>query len=436
MKFRCWIGVAVTLAACGAALAQETLKDNVISRPIDDRMAIAVPPFATAPGMESLGESMAYMVSYDLLFSGEFNVMSASSYPAEFTGFTRDARQIDFAAWREAGAEFLIHVYIYKKDGAYVSEFRLFDLLAAQEIARMALHPKRPDWLRLMFHRFSEEVVRVLTGTPGIASTSICFSGGSTGDKEIYMADYDGANVLQVTKHGSISILPKFSPDGRKIAYMSFKDRYPFLYVLDLSTGKSSPLSKSVGLNVAPAWSPDGSKLAIALSKDANPEIYIVNPDGTNPQRLTNDRAVDSSPTFSPDGGRIAFVSERTGSAQVFAMSATGGNQKRLSFQGGRSYDPAWSPDGKAIAYVVERRGEGLELYVMDADGQNPRRVTDSTGSNEAPSWSPDSRHVIFASTRSGRSELWTVNATTLECRRVPQLNLRCQGPDWGPRRK
>ncbi|MBN2310886.1 MAG: Tol-Pal system beta propeller repeat protein TolB [Candidatus Hydrogenedentes bacterium] len=434
MRAICLIVVGAILVLGIPAWAQETVSDVVV-KGREEGIAIAVPPFATAPGLEALGQKMAALLRYDLDFTGLFTVLLPHQYPPDFVGFTSDAAQIDFDAWRATNAEFLVHCYLYQEDGAYLVDCRLFDLYAAQTVVGVRMKPEAGS-LHLAGHQFSEEIVRALTGVPGVASSQLCFSGGPTGSKEIYVSDYDGVNLVQVTKHNSVSILPQFSPDGRKIAYVSFKDRFPFLYILDLDTGSSVPLSKSVGLNVAPAWAPDGKRLAIVLSKDANAEIYLVNRDGSNPRRLTDNRAMDTSPSFHPDGSRIAFVSERAGSAQIYAMNADGSGVTRLSYQGGRSYDPAWSPDGRSIAYVVERRGEGLEIYMMDADGKNPRRLTASPGSNESPSWSPDSRHVVFASTRTGTTALWTVNVASLEARRVPALDLPCQGPDWGPRRK
>ena len=402
----------------------------------DTRYPIAVPSFATAPGMERLGQELASAVSFDLDFSGQFVLLPQASYPAGFTGFTKDVKQIDFAAWRETRIDFLVHVYVTKENTAdgekVVLLCRLLDVFGTQQVVGRRIDAG-PKWARWAAHKFSDIIVQSATGVPGVAASQICFSGGATGKKEIYISDYDGANVRQVTKHGSISILPEFSPDGKKIAYVSYKDRYPFLYVLDIETGKSMAVSKQVGLNTAPAWSPDGRKLALTLSRDANQEIYVMNADGSDKLRITTHAEMDTSPTFSPDGSQIAFVSERAGNAQIFVMSADGKNPHRVSYQGGRSYDPEWSPDGKGIVYVAEKRGEGLEIYVMDADGKNARRLTDSSGSNESPSWSADSRHVMFASTRSGVSALWAANVETGRNLPVPGVKVRAQGPDWGP---
>jgi len=428
------VGISMTLgtSAFGQSSAPGAVRIDITR--VDQRIAIAVPDFAAAPGQEALGAELAEIVRYDLDFSCLFTLLSRDRYPKSFVGFTSDAGRIDFPAWGQTGIEFLVYAYVTMEQGRIVLEGRLFEVRSGQQYVGKRF-TATADWKRHIAHQFSDEIVLALTGEAGIATSQICFSGftSSTGNKEIYVVDYDGANLKRVTEHNSTSILPQFSPEGNRIAYLSFKDRFPFLYVLDLTTGKSTYLSKDVGMNVSPAWAPDGSQLAIALSKDANAEIYLVNPDGSGKRRVTNAKSLETSPSFSPDGKEIVFVSDRLGGAQIFASGLDGSNLRRLSYQGGRSYDPEWSPDGKKIVYVVE--SGGFEIYVMNADGSDPRKLTDSPGSNESPSWSKDSRHIVFASSRSGRWELWTVNVETGMQRRINIPGLECQGPSWGPRR-
>jgi len=428
--------IALAIVACSHLAYGQDAVSIRSEQSVDNRFLVAVPDFATAPGKGALGIEMARVLSDDLVFSGLFAALPPPSYPNNFVGFTKDPNQINFPDWQAAGAEFLVHAYVTVDGDEIVSECRLFDVATGLQVVGKVLNIPDLSGQRRLAHKFSEEVIRYVDGTAGMATSQLCFSGGVTGGKEIYVSDYDGANARPVTRHGSISILPQFGPKGLQIAYLSYKDRYPFLYILDTKSGVSTPLSREVGLNVAPAWAPSGQQLAVVLSKDANSEIYLVNADGSNKRRLTNNKAVDTSPTFSPDGTQIAFVSERAGTPQIFAMGLGGDNVRRLSFQGGRSYDPAWSSDGKSIAYVAQRSGEGMEIYVVNVnDTNNPRRITESNGTNEAPSWSADSRHIAFMSTRTGRSQLWTANAETGEQRPVPNISIAAQGPDWGPRR-
>lgn len=403
---------------------------------VDQRYPIAVPMVAfgdasLAPAAQVITE----VLRGDLAYSGECVILPEAEFPKGFGGLTMDVNGLNRDAWGATSAEYLIYGNVRREGTQLVAQFRLFDLFSKDQLAGQELRVK-DSFPRLAAHRFTEEVLRQLTGVKGMASSEIVFSGGVTGKKEIYIADYDGANVKRLTNHGSISIKPKISPDGNRIAYLSYKDRYSFLYIFDRQTGRSMPLSKEVGLNSAPAWAPNGQYLAMTLSKDGNTEIYLKNPDGSNPRRLTNNKAGDTSPIFSPDGSRIAFVSDRGGNPNIYVMNVDGSNVQRLSYQGGSSYDPSWSPDGKMIAYVAEKRGEGLEIYVMDANGQNPRRITNTAGSNESPSWSPDSRHIAFMTTRRGRAEVWSATVKTGQQQPVPGITQRSEGANWGPRRR
>ncbi len=421
--------------AGGVATAQQPMMVN-IQKGSDARIPVAVPPFATADaGLRAAADEMAQTVADDLLFAGVFAIIPREMYPPNFAGFTADLKSVDFPAWRAAGAQNLVYGLVLQEGGQIVGQFRLFDLVSNNQVYGQEVRVAQGSQ-RLAAHRFSEEVIRYLDAVAGAGTSEIVFTGISGKTKEIYVADYDGANAKKLTDHGSVSIKPKVSPDGNQIAYLSYKDRYSFLYVLDRRTGKSTSLSREVGLNSSPSWSPDGRRLAMTLSKDGNTEIYLRNPDGSNPVRLTRNKDGDTSPCFSPDGSRIVFVSDRAGKPQIFVMDADGGNQNRISFHGGNAYDPVWSPDGKKIAFVSEVKGEGFEIYVMGTNGSNAMQLTNSNGINESPSWSPDSRHVIFSSSRGGASALFAVNVTTGQETRIPKMTLPAEGPSWGPRRR
>lgn len=403
---------------------------------LDSRIPIAVPPFQTTPDTTPYGRVLADTMAYDLDFTGLVRLVGEDKYPPNFSGFTGDATSIAFDEWRSTPAEHLVYAAVSMPANELVVECRLFDVIVSQQVVGKRLQTQE-RWSRLLAHQFADESVRFLTGVAGVASSELTFSAGKPGHKEIYVSDYDGVSAVRVTGHNSISIKPEFSRDGRQIAYLSYKDNFPFIYIYDRQTGSTRVLSKRVGLNHAPAWAPSGQTLALCLSKDGNTEIYLKNADGTNERRLTRDPGSDTSPTFSPDGKYIAFVSDRAGRPQIFVTTTRGSAARRLSYQGGSSYDPAWSPDGKHIAYAVDKPDVGLEIYVMDTDGRNARRLTDSVGHNESPSWSPDSRHIVFSSSRRGESQLYTVTLENGVVRRVPNLtHMSCEGPSWGPRRR
>lgn len=421
---------ALLLALSPFALAQGAIRIGIHGTGGDTRVAIAVPPLlAATPALTAAAAEMTQVLEYDLDFSGVFVVLPKTAYPPTFTGFPADANLINLAEWTTTNVEYIVYGVVSEAGGQLVVQFRLYELAGTQQVLGRQVTVAK-DRLRTAPHRFSEDVLEQIDGSAGIGTTEIVFSGGKTGSKEIFVADYDGANMRRVTQHNSISILPKFSPDNRKIAYLSYKDRYPFLYIFDRNSGQSRRLSAEVGLNLAPSWGPDGSWLALTLSKDGNTEIYRKNADGTGAKRITNNRHGDTSPVVSPDGGRIAYVSDR-GNPQVYVMGTDGSGSNRVSMQGGNSYDPAWSADGTMLAYAVERKGEGVQIYVMNADGSGAQRVTSSPGNKEQPSWSADGRHLIFMSKRGG-NQLWCVTLSTLEERPVPRINMTCEGPFWG----
>lgn len=429
--------LSIVLAVClcsDFAMAQRGAVSITTVHNLDSRIPIAVPPLSASPDTLRYSRLLADVMAYDLDFTGLFSIVK--EFPPQFNGFSDNPMQIAFDQWRTTKTENLVYASASLANEALVIEYRLFDVLASQQIFGKRLRTKQ-TWSRLLAHQFSDEILRNLTGVPGISTSEICFSAGELGNKEIYIADYDGATITQVTHHGSVSIKPKFSPDGMKIAYLSYKDRFPFLYIYDRRTGVSTPLSKNVGINHAPTWAPNSQTLALCLSKDGNTEIYTKKTDGTGERRITKNRASDTTPTYSPNGKSIAFVSDRGGTPQIYTMNPNGQNVNRISYQGGRAYDPAWSPDGGSIAYCVDRGGNGIEIYVMNADGSNPMRLTESSGINESPTWSPDSRHIAFGSTRTGSPRLYTVTLDSGAVRTIPGVaHLLAEGPNWGPRRK
>lgn len=397
----------------------------------DPRTPIAIPYFASAPGSDAAAKEMAEVLAYDLDFTGLFKILLPSTYPKNFAGMPSDVRQIDFEAWRTTPADYLVHGYVYTQGSQVVGEFRLFDVATGQEIYTGKRLSGDASARRLVAHQYADEVTRQVTGTPGVATSRIVFAVGTTGKKEIWIADYDGANAKQLTQHNDISIQPEISPDGTKLAYVSYRQGYPWLYLLNIATGAVSPISRKVGVNIAPGWAPDGNSLVLALSIDGNTEIYRINQDGSGARRLTNDKSVDTSPCFSPDGRQIAFVKDVGNSPQIYVMNSDGSSPRRLSYGYGKAYDPAWSPDGTKIAYTIQ--SGGFRIAMMNADGTGATVLT-TTGQDEGPSWSPDSRHIIYHNTSA--KALFTVNVETGKSRRVPNLPAGCTGASWGPRRQ
>ena len=240
-------------------------------------------------------------------------------------------------------------------------------------------------------HKFSDDIVETVTGNKGIASSKIAFSATRTGRKEIYTADYDGANVKQLTNDGNISVAPALSHDGSKLAYTGYQSGYADIYVVDLNSGARNRVIKFPGTNSGAAFSPDGGRIACTISKDGNPELYTIGANGTGAHRLTHTAAVESSPSWSPNGAEIVYSSDERGGPQLFRIGSGGGSGRFIPTGYGYCTEPSWSPDGKKIAFTI-RQG-GFSVAILDLASGAVRIVAEG----EDPVWGADSRHIIYS---------------------------------------
>lgn len=239
-------------------------------------------------------------------------------------------------------------------------------------------------------HQFANDIIETLTGHKGLAGSKITFIATRSGKKEVYVADFDGSNVRQLTHDNTISVHPSLSPDGRRIAYTGYQSGYADVYLIDLASGSRNRIVNFPGTNSGATFSPDGDRLALTISKDGNPELYTVSASGGGARRLTHTRGVESGPTWSPDGDEIIYSFSDTGGSQLYRISSGGGSGRSISTGHGNCTEPNWSPDGKQLAFNV-RSGE-FQIAVLDLAGGSTRIL--STGQN--PVWGPDSRHLIF----------------------------------------
>jgi TolB protein len=240
-------------------------------------------------------------------------------------------------------------------------------------------------------HNFANDIIETLTGHKGLAGTKIAFIATRSGKKEVYVADFDGSNVRQLTHDNTISVHPSLSPDGRRIAYTGYQSGYADVYVIDLASGSRNRIVNFPGTNSGASFSPDGSRLALTISKDGNPELYTVNASGGGARRLTRTRGVESGPTWSPDGGEIIYSFAESGAPQLYRISSGGGAGQPISTGYGSCTEPNWSPDGKKVAFNV-RSGGDFQVAVLNLAGGGTRILA----SGQNPIWGADSRHVIF----------------------------------------
>ena len=394
------------------------------------RLAVEIPHGLNnvAPNANAAKE-MADVIAFDMNMSGIVNADIKEPLPLA-GGLMFGAT--DFAPWFAAGLDLLVRgEYSITGDDLTV-EFRLYDVLNNKMMTAKRYLGKNKD-LRRFAHSFCDEFLLRMTGERGPFTTHIAFISTQYGNKEVAIMDWDGHNLLPLTRNGSINLNPDLSPDGREIIFTSYKRGNPDLFKRALSSTVEIPISRRKGLNITGAWSPDGTKIALTLSKDGNAEIYTIARDGSNPQRLTVSPAIEVSPVWSPDGSHIAFVSDRLGKPQIFVMDANGGNVRRLTTAGAYNVNPRWSPKGDRIAYARMGRGGEFHIYVINVDGSGDTQLT-TTGSNENPAWSPDGRFIAFSSKRDGPAAIYVMRADGSGQVRVSQGKGSATQPAWGSR--
>ncbi|MBI2439849.1 MAG: PD40 domain-containing protein [Lentisphaerae bacterium] len=279
---------------------------------------------------------------------------------------------------------------------------------------------------RALAHQVADDIVLKLKGREGMAAKRILLIGNRTGKKEVYLCDADGHNLRQLTRDNTISLAPKWSPDGKEFVYTSFRSRFPDVYLVNLASGNRKCLADYPGLNIGAAFAPDGRAVALVLSKDGNPDLYVKDLRRGRLTRLTSTaRAAEASPAWSPDGQQIAFVSDRSGTPQLYVMDRAGGDPRRLTSQGSQNVDPDWGANGY-IAYCSYIGS--YQIFVMNPATLEFKQVTREDANYEDPSWAPDGRHVVCTRTVGYRSQIFIID--TLSGSLIPLLAESERG-DW-----
>lgn len=356
--------------------------------------------------------------------------------------------QVPLDKWRELQANAVVVGSVRKTGNGVVVQVKLYDVASG----RMAFGKEYSGSIanpRQYAHTISDEIYKQQIGLAGVARTKLTFSSdrdsgrmkGPVGPRdvqEIYIADYDGANPRRITITRTLNITPVWSPDGQAIAYTSYRpgagdgsfSTFQDLVISWLYTGKrDDPTHGSpANQNYLPAWSPDGSKIAFTSNRDGNPEIYVMNRDGSGLRRMTNNAAIDVTPTWSPNGNQLAWVSDRTGNPKIYVMNADGTGLRLLISD--YSDRPTWSTEPfNEIAYAA-RTGPGYDIKIYSFATGESTKITDGIGSNESPAFSPNGRHIAFTSTRSGKSEIFTVDRDGNNLRQITREGNN-KFPNW-----
>ena len=387
-------------------------------------------------------QTFAEVLWDDLNFEREFLMVARDTYDS--VPAARSVTNLPLQPWRELGADGVVICAIERTgEGQIRVTVRLFNL-QSPDSPFGAEYMGAQTSLRTYAHQLSDDVHRAQRGLKGVARSKIAFISDRDSEsmlglvenratKEVYFADYDGANVRRVTISRTLNNNPAWSPDGRSIAYTAWRP-YMDVFVSHIYQGRlESPAGGSLDVqNWLPAWSPDGSQLAFTSSRDGNSEVYIIDADGKNLQRLTNHPDIDTSPTWSPQGHQLAFVSDRPGSLQVYVIGVDGTGLRRITFES-HCDRPTWSPAPyNEIAYSSQT-GPGHDIKIIDLATNEVRQLTFGLGTNESPSYAPNGRHVAFSSTRgSGKKQIWVIGRDGRGLRRVTGTGNN-EMPSWSP---
>lgn len=389
------------------------------------RFPVIIPVFENE---SSLSRGVSDIVRADLERSGLFNLVDIGPVTVPET------RVPDLGAMRDRGADAVLAASIVQQaDGRYEVRVRLFDTQKQTELGALSLR-MAPAQNRLVAHRVADFVYEKLTGQPGYFATRIAYVVKSGARYELQIADADGMNAQAALVSREPIISPSWSPDGQRLAYVSFEAKKPIVYVHTLATGQRQVVANFKGSNSAPTWSPNGGQLAVVLTKDGQSQMYVLNADGSGVRRLASSSGIDTEPAWSPDGQWIYFTSDRGGSPQIYRIPAGGGSAQRVSFEGNYNVTPRLSADGKLLAFITRNNGR-FQVAVQDIASRQTTILTDSAR-DESPSFAPNGRMILYATESGGRGVLAAVSSDGRVKQRLSVQAADVREPAWGPLQK
>jgi len=401
-----------------------------ITQGVEGALPIAVVPFDTSRLDAELPTDIAEIVANDLNRSGIFKTMDRQKLPAQ----PHYSTQVIYPKWRTAGQEYLVVGRIFQKSsGQYDIQFQLLDVLKQKQLVGYSLPIKKRN-LRSSAHKISDLIYEKITGTRGAFDTRIAYVRSQKDKARKYIlqvADTDGFNAQTILESDQPLMSPSWSPTGQSLAYVSFENNRPEVYVQHLASAKRSKISGFEGINGAPSWSPNGKMLALVLSKDGNPDIYTLNTTTKRLTRLTRNRAIDTEPVWSNKGRSIIFTSDRSGTPQLYQVTATGGKPKRITFEGSYNAAASISPDGKYITMVHGERGQ-FKIAQLELETGNLTVLTDGA-LDESPSFSPNGKMVLYASMRGENGVLFAVSVDGRSKHKLSDQTGDLREPVWGP---
>lgn len=413
----------------GSAQAADPL---VISSGSDRAIPIAVVPFGWQGG-QPLPEDLGNIVSDDLRNSGVFSPIPRQNMLSQ----PSQASEVIFRDWKALGANYVLVGNIVPNGGRLQINYALFNVSTEQQVLTGNVGGGT-DQLRDMAHFISDQAYEKLTGVKGAFSTRILYVTAerfSTTNTRytLQRADYDGARAVTLLQSREPILSPRFAPDGKRIAYVSFEQQRPRIFMQYIDTGRREQLTNFEGLNGAPAFSPDGNRLAFVLSKDGNPEIYVMDLGSRAIRRVTNDSAIDTEPFWGKDGQTIYFTSDRSGKPQIYKTNANGGGAERVTFVGNYNANPKLSADEKTL--VMVHRQEGFTNFQIAAQDlqRGSVRVLSNTSLNDSPTVAPNGTMLIYATRQQDRGVLMLVSINGRVRIPIPTAQGDVREPSWSP---
>ncbi len=369
-------------------------------------------------------QQMTAIIKADLARSGYFRIVDTGNVMSENS-------PIDFNEWKGRGADALVVGSVQRlADGRFDVRYKLLDTVKSAQLSALSFASPQQS-LRVTGHKIADDIYEKLLGVRGAFATRIAYVTKAGNEYRLEVADSDGEGNVVALRSNEPIISPAWSPDGTRVAYVSFENKKPVVYVQNLATRQRTIIANYKGSNSAPSWSPDGTKLAVALAREGLTQVYIVNADGTGLRRLTNTYGIDTEPQFSADGQSIYFTSDRSGGPQIYRMSVSGGDAQRVTFSGSYNISPRISRDGKTLAYISRREGR-FQLYAMDLTNGQEQRLSD-TVKDESPSFSPNGKYLMYATESGGRGTLAVVSVDGRVRYRLTTQAGDIREPTWGP---
>ena len=401
-----------------------------ITKGTETAVPIAVVPFGGSGRSAGVAVNISSVVQADLKRSGYFKTLTERDMLTKPT----DAAKVRFRNWRALGQEYLVIGQANEAAGRYNIQFQLFDVYKGEQLLGYRLNVSANE-LRRTAHHISDLVYQKLTGKKGAFSTRIAYvtSTGKPKKKryKLLVADADGYNPRTIASSVEPLMSPAWSPDGKKLAYVSFENKRSAIYIQTLATGKREKVAAHKGINGAPAFSPDGSRLALTLSKDGSPDIYVLNLRNKLLRKVTKSYGIDTEPSWSPDGKTIVYTSDRGGKPQLYTIPSIGGRSRRLTFAGDYNARGRFSPDGKSIAMVHANRGD-YRIAVMDMATRTINVLT-AGRYDESPSLSPNGDMVLYASRKGKRGVLSAVSIDGKMQQNLAFDSGEVREPAWSP---